>query len=195
MAVCYGVARWSYVEIRFTPQEVWWCPGISRRSFTPQCVPEKPGCLKKLKSPGPLPGECRFNTVYPDFLWCLPASLQFSHGGPLCPHRSVTGTENRDSVNKVLRSNVRIELKNHLVIGIGGFNNKPSTNVNINKMECRMEKLHLCHFKCVHHLEGNGQIYIRQHYVCTDSYFVLNRWTLKKLCINVNHTVKWNFSS
>jgi len=55
-----------------------------------------------LKPPGPHPGERRFNTVYPDSMRCLPASLRRGPGGPRCPHRSDDGTEIRDSVNEAL---------------------------------------------------------------------------------------------
>ena len=55
---------------------------------------------KYLKPPGPLSGERRFSMVYPDLMWCLPASLQCGLGGPMSPHRSDTKTENRDSVNE-----------------------------------------------------------------------------------------------
>ena len=68
--------------------------------------PVRPGesrLFKKLIPPGPLPGERRFSTVYPDSMRCLPVSLRCGLGGPRCPHRSDAGTENRDSVNKAVR--------------------------------------------------------------------------------------------
>ena len=58
--------------------------------------------LKNLKPLGPLSGECRFNTVYPDSMRCLPASLRCGPGGPRYLHRSVAGTENRNSVNEAV---------------------------------------------------------------------------------------------
>ena len=64
------------------------------------CSPVRPGCLQ---SPGQHPGERRFNTVYPDSMRCLPASLRRGSGGTRCPHRSDAGTEIRDSVNEALR--------------------------------------------------------------------------------------------
>jgi len=69
-------------------------PGSSRWS---------PVVLKILKPPGPLPGERRFNTVYPDSMRCLSASLRCGPGGSRCPHRSAAATENRDSVNEALK--------------------------------------------------------------------------------------------
>jgi len=76
-------------------------PGISRRCFAARYVPE---VEKKLKQLGPHPGNRRFNTVYPDSMRCLPASLRRGPGGPRCQHRSDAGTEIRDSVNEALHS-------------------------------------------------------------------------------------------
>jgi len=61
-----------------------------------------------LKPPGPHPGERRFNTVYPDSMRCLPASLRYGPGGPRCPHRSDAGTEIQDSVNEATSICVRL---------------------------------------------------------------------------------------
>jgi len=58
--------------------------------------PVLPGCFKKF------PCECRFNTVYPGSIRCLPAALRCGPDGPQCPHRSNAGTENRDSMNEAL---------------------------------------------------------------------------------------------
>jgi len=89
------------VEIRCMPEELRWCPEISRPCFEPRCVPVSPGCLKKLKPPGSLPGERRFNTVYPDSMRCLSASLRCGPGGPRPLNAS--GTKNWDSVNEAWR--------------------------------------------------------------------------------------------
>jgi len=94
MLVCYGVARWSYGG-----DTVY----AGRATVMPRNKPalfHTPVLLKNLKPPGSLPGERRFNTVYPDLMWCLPASLRCGPGGPPCPNRSAAGTENRDSVNE-----------------------------------------------------------------------------------------------
>ena len=87
------------VEIRFMPEELRLCPGKSH----PGSSRWAPVVLKKLKPPGPLPGERRFNTVYPDSMRCLSASLRCGPGGSRCPHRSAAATENRDSVNEALK--------------------------------------------------------------------------------------------
>jgi len=64
------------VEIRFVPEELRRCLGISRRCFTARCAQVSRGCFKVFETPGPLPGERRFITVYPDSMRCLPASLR-----------------------------------------------------------------------------------------------------------------------
>jgi len=87
------------VEIRFMPEELRWCLGISRCCFAARRVPVSPGCFKKIKQPGPLPGKRRFNTVYPDYsMRRLPLAA--------CPHCSDAGTENRNSVNEALYATV-----------------------------------------------------------------------------------------
>jgi len=94
MPVFFGFARRSYDTVH-----------AGRATVMPQNKPAlfrspvRPGCLKKMKPPGPLPGERRFNTVYPDSMRCLPASLRCGPGGPRCPHWD---TEIRDSVYEAL---------------------------------------------------------------------------------------------
>jgi len=44
--------------------------------------------FKKLKPPGPLPGERQFHTVYTDSMRCLSTSLRYGRGWPRCPHRA-----------------------------------------------------------------------------------------------------------
>jgi len=65
------------VKIRFMPEELRRCPGISRCCFAARCVPE---VLNFFKPPGPHPGERWLNTVYPDSMRCLPASLRCGPG-------------------------------------------------------------------------------------------------------------------
>jgi len=86
------------VEIRFMPKELRLCPGISRRCFAPWWVPVSPGSLKTIWNHWDhFPVNAVFNTVYPDSVRCV-------LGGPRCPHRSATGTENRDCVNGSITS-------------------------------------------------------------------------------------------
>jgi len=69
------------VEIRFTPEELRWCPGISRCCFAPQCVPVSPGGFKNFETTGatsrwtPVQHDLsRFNAVLADvatvWSWC-----------------------------------------------------------------------------------------------------------------------------
>jgi len=96
MLVCYIFARWSYGEDTVHAGRAKMKPWNKPALF---CSPERPGCFKKLKPQGPLPCECRFNTVYPDSMQCSPASLRCGPSGPMCPHCSNTGTKNQDSVS------------------------------------------------------------------------------------------------
>jgi len=76
------------VEIRFMPEELQWCPGISRRCFAPRCVPVSPGCFKNVETTG---------TTFR----CIPiqcGACRRRYG----VYRSAAGTENRDSVNVAL---------------------------------------------------------------------------------------------
>jgi len=79
MPVCYGVARWSYggdtVHAGIATVMLRNMPALFR-SPVRLCKPR----LFLLKPLGPLPGECRFNTVYPDSMRCLPASLRCGPG-------------------------------------------------------------------------------------------------------------------
>jgi len=61
-----------------------------------------PVVLYFLKQPGPFSGNCRFNTVYPDSMRCMRASLLLGSGWPRCRHLSDAVAENRDSVNEAL---------------------------------------------------------------------------------------------
>ena len=97
MPVCYGFAQWSYGGDTVHAGRAM---VMTRNKPVLFCSPVRPGGLKKLKPPGPHPGERRFNMVYPDSMRCLPASLRCGPGGHRCPHRSDAGTEIRDSVNK-----------------------------------------------------------------------------------------------
>jgi len=58
------------VEIRFMPEKLWWCPGISRRYVAARWVSVSPGGLKKIETTGATSrwtpvqhGVSRFNTV------------------------------------------------------------------------------------------------------------------------------------
>jgi len=92
------------VEIRLMPEELRWCPGISRRCFAAWCVPVSTmyRFFLNLKPPVLFPGAHRFNTVYPDSRRCLPAPLRCGPGRFRCPHRSDAGTEILESVYEAL---------------------------------------------------------------------------------------------
>jgi len=101
MPVCYGVARWSYGGDTVHAGRATVMPRTKPALFHTLVRPGETRLFKKKMKPlGPLPGELRFNTVYPDSMRCLPASLRCGPGGPRNPHRSATGTENWDSVNE-----------------------------------------------------------------------------------------------
>jgi len=51
-----------------------------------------PWMFKRIKLPGPNPADRRFNTVYPDSMRCLLASLRCGPGWPRCPHHSGLNT-------------------------------------------------------------------------------------------------------
>jgi len=95
--VCYGFTRRSYGGDTVDAGRATVMPRNKPALFR---IPVSHGCLKKLKPPGPLPGEHWFNTVYLDSMRCLLALLRCGPGMPRCPHRSDAGTEIRDSVNE-----------------------------------------------------------------------------------------------
>jgi len=99
--------------LRFHPVVLRWRFGSCRKSYTVMprykpalfrspVRPDESKLLKKLKPPGPLSGERRFNTVYPDSMRCLSASLRCDPEGPRCPQDSEAENENQDSVNEAL---------------------------------------------------------------------------------------------
>jgi len=73
MPVCFGVARWSYGG-----EAVY----AGRATAMPRNKQALYRLFKKLKPPEPYTGERRFNTIYPDSIQCLPASLRCGPGGP-----------------------------------------------------------------------------------------------------------------
>ena len=82
------------VEIRFLPEELRWCPGISRCCFATQCVPVSPGGLKIFETTGAtsrrIPIQCgacrhRYSVV------------------PVGPHRSDAWTKTRGSVDEAYK--------------------------------------------------------------------------------------------
>jgi len=97
MRVCYGFSRWSYGGDTVDAGRATVMPRNKPQLFR---SPVSHGCLKKMKPPGPLPAEHRFNTVYPDSMRCLPVPLRCGPGRPRCSHRSDAGTEIRDSANE-----------------------------------------------------------------------------------------------
>jgi len=97
MPVCYGFARWSYGGDTVHAKRATVMPRNKPMLFH---SPVRPGESNILKPLGPYPGECRFNTVYPNSMWCLPASLRCGPSGPRSLHRSDIGTKIRDSVNE-----------------------------------------------------------------------------------------------
>ena len=76
------------MERHILPVELRWCHGISRWFFATRCIPWVLVILKHLKPPGLAPGDSQFNTVHPDSMQCLPASLQYGPGWSLCPQSS-----------------------------------------------------------------------------------------------------------
>ena len=97
MPVCYVVARWFYGGDTVHTRRATVMPLNKPVLFR---TPVRHGGPLLFKPPGSLPGERRFNTVYPDTMRCLQASLRCGPVGPRCPHCIAAGTENRDSVNK-----------------------------------------------------------------------------------------------
>jgi len=95
MPDCYGFARWTYGGNTVHGGRATVMYGNKPALFR---IPVRPGCFIFWNHP--LPGERRFNTVYPDSMRYLPASLRCGSGGPRKPHCSDAGTENRDSVNE-----------------------------------------------------------------------------------------------
>jgi len=117
MLVCYGFARWSYGGDTVHAGKATMMPRNKPALFY---SPVRPGESRRFffKPPGPHPGERRFNTVYPDLMRCLPASLRRGPGGPRCPHRSDAGTEIRDSVNEAFAYSQQIRVVGNTVISL-----------------------------------------------------------------------------
>ena len=101
MPVCYGFARWSYGRDTVHAGRATVMPRNKPVLFRSPVRPDESWRLQKLKPPGPHPGKSRFNTIYPDSMRCLPASLRCGLGGSRCPHRSDAGTKIWDSVTRL----------------------------------------------------------------------------------------------
>jgi len=93
MPVCYGVARGSYGGKTVHAGRATVMARNNPALFCTLVRPSEPRLFKNLKLPGPLPGERRLNTVYPDSMRSLPASLRCGPGvHTVAPLGLTTGT-------------------------------------------------------------------------------------------------------